>query len=283
MRNHPDNSALQSATARNRAEGADALREQVKQGYTRVAEASDDSERADAVARRIGYDAEQLASVPEGTNLGVGCGNPTAIDALRPGETVVDLGSGAGMDSFLAARQVGPTGRVIGVDMTPAMIEKARENARKTGLTNVEFREGHIEDLPLEDASVDAILSNCVINLSPDKERVYREAYRVLRPGGRIMVSDIVLEQPLPEAVLASVDAYLGCVGGASLRSSYLETIRKAGFAEIRVDREASFLHAMALDDPAVQSLVNELGLSSDEVKQYAASVTSLHIFARKA
>ncbi|MEN8182400.1 MAG: arsenite methyltransferase [Myxococcota bacterium] len=269
-------------SARGRAQDADALREQVKEGYARVVESFDDAERANDLARRVGYDDEQLAAVPEGTNLGVGCGNPTAIDALHPGETVVDLGSGAGMDSFLAARQVGPTGRVIGVDMTPAMLEKARENARKTGVTNVEFREGHIEELPLEDESVDVILSNCVINLSPEKERVYREAYRVLRPGGRIMVSDIVLEQPLPAAVVESIDAYLGCVGGASLRAQYLETIRKAGFAEVRVEREASFLDAIALDDPAVQGLMKQLAITPEEAKEYAASVTSLHVFARK-
>jgi ubiquinone/menaquinone biosynthesis C-methylase UbiE len=269
-------------SGRSRARGADALREQVKEGYTRVVESFDDTERADDLARRVGYDDDQLSAVPEGTNLGVGCGNPTAIEALHPGETVVDLGSGAGMDSFLAAREVGPTGRVIGVDMTPAMIEKARENARKTGVTNVEFREGQIEALPLEDESVDVILSNCVINLSPDKPRVYREAYRVLRPGGRIMVSDIVLEKSLPADVVESIDAYLGCVGGASLRAQYLETIREAGFGEVRVDRESSFLDAIALDDPMVQGLLKELGVSPEQAREYAASVTSLHLFARK-
>lgn len=272
----------QAASGRRRAQDADALREQVKQGYTRVVEALGDDERANDQARRIGYDEEQLAAVPEGANLGVGCGNPTAIDTLRPGETVVDLGSGAGMDAFLAARQVGPKGRVIGVDMTPAMLAKARENALKVGLDNVEFREGRIEELPLEDESVDVILSNCVINLSPEKERVYREAYRVLRPGGRVMVSDIVLERPLPAEVVEHIDAYLGCVGGASLREEYLETIRKAGFAEVRVESEASFLGAMALDDPTVQAVMKQLDISPEEAKAYAASVTSLHIFARK-
>ena len=274
--------AVEPQTDGCRAQGADALREQVKQGYTRVVESFDDTERANELARRVGYDDEQLAALPEGTNLGVGCGNPTAIAALRPGETVLDLGSGAGMDSFLAAREVGPTGRVIGVDMTPAMIEKARENAHKTGLGNVEFRQGRIEELPLEDESVDVILSNCVINLSPDKESVYREAYRVLRPGGRMMVSDIVLERPLPAAVIESVGAYLGCVGGATLRPQYLETIHKAGFTDVRVDREASFLDAIALEDPMVQDLLKQLGVSFEEAKEYAASVTSLHISARK-
>jgi ubiquinone/menaquinone biosynthesis C-methylase UbiE len=265
-----------------RARRADDLREQVREGYARVAESFDDAERADALARRVGYDEEQLSAVPEGANLGVGCGNPTAIDALRPGETVVDLGSGAGMDAFLAARQVGPTGRVIGVDMTPSMLEKARGNARKVGADNVEFREGHIEALPLEDESVDVILSNCVINLSPEKERVYGEAFRVLRPGGRLMVSDIVLERPLPEAVVESIDAYLGCVGGATLRKEYLETIRRAGFADVRIDREASFVDAVALEDPATEAAARRLGIAPAQAREYAASVTSLQVFARK-
>jgi arsenite methyltransferase len=262
----------------------DALRDVVREGYTRVAQQrAAEPERADAAARRIGYSDEQLGAVPEGANLGVGCGNPTAIDALRPGETVVDLGSGAGMDAFLAARQVGPGGHVIGVDMTDAMLEKARENARKAGLEQiVEFRKGHIEALPVEDESVDAIISNCVVNLSPEKDRVYREAYRVLKPGGRVMVSDVVLERPLPEAVLQSIDAYIGCVGGASQRAEYLETIRKAGFREVRVEREASFLGAISFDDPRMREAVQRLGISEEEARSYASAVTSLHVFARK-
>ena len=217
-----------------RPEDADSVREMVQEGYSRVAKESPLRD-VDATAREIGYDDAQLRAVPEGANLGVGCGNPTAIDSLQPGEVVVDLGSGAGMDSFLAATQVGPTGRVIGIDMTDAMLEKARENAKKVGASNVEFRKGCIEELPLEDESVDAIISNCVINLSPEKDRVYREAYRVLRPGGRVMVSDIVLDAPLPVEIVQSIDAYLGCVGGASLRADYLQIVENAGFREIRV------------------------------------------------
>ncbi len=272
-------------TTTRRPNDADELRERVREGYTRVAErrGEADAERADATARRIGYSDEQLEAVPEGANLGVGCGNPTAIDRLQPGETVVDLGSGAGMDAFLAARQVGPGGHVIGVDMTDAMLEKARENARKTGLADtVEFRKGNIEALPVEDESVDAIISNCVVNLSPQKDRVYAEAHRVLRPGGRIMISDVVLERPLPEAVLHSIDAYIGCVGGASLRHEYLETIEKAGFRDVRVEREASFVNAISFDDPAVREAMARLEISEEEAKGYADSVTSLHIFARK-
>jgi SAM-dependent methyltransferase len=271
-------------TTGRRPQDADEIRDLVQEGYTRVVQELDasDAGRAEEVGRRIGYSADQLEAVPEGANLGVGCGNPTAIDALRAGETVVDLGSGAGMDAFLAARQVGPTGRVIGVDTTDAMLEKARDNARKTGVENVEFRKGQIEDLPIEDESVDVIISNCVINLSPEKDRVYREAFRVLRPGGRVMVSDIVLERPLPQGVIDRIDAYLGCVGGASLRAEYLETIAKAGFREVRVEREASFTDAIALDDPRVQEVMERLGISADEAKSYADAVTSLSIYAVK-
>jgi SAM-dependent methyltransferase len=260
------------------------VREMVKEGYARVAEraSSEEPPHATEMGRRIGYDEEQLAAVPEGANLGLGCGNPTAIDALRPGETVVDLGSGAGMDAFLAAKQVGPGGRVIGVDMTDAMLDKARENARKTGAANVEFRKGQIEDLPIEDESVDAIISNCVINLSPEKDRVFREAFRVLRPGGRIMISDLVLERPLPSELIGSIDAYLGCVGGASLRAEYLETIEKAGFAEVRVERETHFADAVSPDDPQVQEAAERFEVSLEQVKEMLGAVTSLHVFARK-
>jgi len=270
-----------------RPDNADEVRDKVQKGYTRVAEQASTCSggalpHAAEVGRKIGYTETQLESVPDGANLGVGCGNPTAIDTLRPGEVVVDLGSGAGMDAFLAAKQVGPTGHVIGVDMTDAMLAKARENARKVGCTNVEFRKGTIEDLPLESESVDAIISNCVINLSPEKDKVYREAYRVLRPGGRVMVSDIVLERPLPAEILQSVDAYLGCVGGASLRSTYLRTIEEAGFREVRIVREAHFADAIALDDPQVCEVMDRFGITLEQVKDYLDAVTSLHIFAVK-
>jgi arsenite methyltransferase len=267
-------------TTKRRPDDAEALRDSVRQGYTRVAEAG--SCCAAETSRQLGYAEDQLESIPEEANLGVGCGNPTAIDSLRPGEVVVDLGCGAGMDTFLAARAVGPEGRVIGVDMTDAMLEKARNNARSGGFENVEFRKGFIEDLPLEDASVDAIISNCVINLSPEKERVYAEAYRVLVPGGRAMISDVVLERPLPREVLDSIDAWVGCVGGASLRGEYLETIRKAGFREVRVTRESCFGDLISPDDPRVREVIEGLGLSPEEVESYRKAITSLHVYAVK-
>jgi arsenite methyltransferase len=196
---------------------------------------------ADAIGASVGYGAEELAAIPDGANLGLGCGNPLAHAAVKAGEVVLDLGAGAGMDAFLAARAVGPSGRVIGVDMTPAMVERARENARKVGVANVEFRLGEIERLPVADASVDLVISNCVINLSPDKEAVFAEAFRVLKPGGRMVVSDLVLKQPLPDDVRHSVEAYVGCVAGAALHRDYLAMIRRAGFASVRTVEERSY------------------------------------------
>jgi len=189
----------------------------------------------------LGYTNEQAAAIPEGANLGLGCGNPLAHAGVKPGETVLDLGSGAGIDAFLAAREVGPTGRVIGVDMTPSMLRRARENAAKGAYTNVEFRLGEIEALPVADATVDLIISNCVINLSPEKPRVFAEALRALKPGGRLLVSDLVLTRALPESVRASVEAYVGCVAGASLKDEYLRMIRDAGFADVEVVEEHGF------------------------------------------
>jgi arsenite methyltransferase len=194
-----------------------------------------------AVLEQIGYTAEQQAAVPEGSNLGLGCGNPLAYARLRPGETVLDLGSGAGIDCFLAAREVGPGGHVIGVDMTPAMIERSRANAAGGGYPNVEFRLGEIEHLPVADAIVDLVISNCVVNLSPDKLQVFQEAFRALRPGGRMLVSDLVLTRPLPPELEQNVDLYVGCVAGASPREDYLRTMREAGFADVEVVAEGRY------------------------------------------
>jgi len=189
----------------------------------------------------IGYTDEQRAAVPKGADLGLGCGNPLAHAQVKPGETILDLGSGAGIDAFLASKDTGPKGRVIGVDMTASMLTRARANAAKGGFDNVEFRLGEIENLPVADNTVDVIISNCVINLSPDKPRVFREALRVLKPGGRLVVSDLVLVAPLPEEVRTSVEAYVGCVAGASMKEAYLRHVRDAGFERVEAVEETGY------------------------------------------
>ena len=184
----------------------------------------------------LGYSETELADLPEGANLGLGCGNPQAIAALNEGETVLDLGSGGGIDCFLAARQVGPTGKVIGVDMTSEMIERARQNAKKDPTQNVEFRLGEIEHLPVADKTVDVILSNCVINLSPDKSDVFRETFRVLKPGGRLAISDVVATAPLPDEVRNNVELHVGCMAGAAMVDDLRSMLTDAGFTDIRID-----------------------------------------------
>lgn len=186
----------------------------------------------------MGYSEDELNQAPAGSNLGLGCGNPTAIASLKDGDIVLDLGSGAGFDAFLVAKKVGAMGKVIGVDMTDEMLEKARENAQKGGYTNVEFRKGDIENLPIDDNSIDVIISNCVINLAPDKEKVFGEAYRVLKAGGRLMVSDVVLIKPLPEELKNDKELLIGCVSGAILKEDYLKLMKQAGFSNIQIHKE---------------------------------------------
>ncbi|MFC1486164.1 arsenite methyltransferase [Thermoproteota archaeon] len=191
-------------------------------------------------AMQIGYSKDELGNIPEASNMGLGCGNPTALASLKEGETVLDLGSGGGIDAFLAAQKVGETGKVIGVDMTEEMIQKAERTAQKFDHKNVEFRLGEIENLPVKDNSVDVIISNCVINLSPNKEKVFKEAFRVLKPSGRILISDIVTEGDLPEQVQKSISAWAGCVAGAQEKNQYLATIRNAGFKEVNIVSESN-------------------------------------------
>jgi ubiquinone/menaquinone biosynthesis C-methylase UbiE len=223
------------------------VKEYVKQRYGEIAQTgtsccttSCSGPSATDVALRIGYSDEDLKIIPEAASMGLGCGNPVALASLKEGEVVLDLGSGGGIDIFLAAKKVGAKGKAIGVDMTKEMVNKAINLATKYGYENVEFRLGEIEDLPIEDESIDVIISNCVINLSPDKERVYQEAYRVLKPTGRILISDIVTEGELPEEVKKSFSAWAGCLAGALERQEYLNTIRSVGFKEINIVSEST-------------------------------------------
>ncbi len=234
------------------------------------------------LSKGIGYTEEELRSVPEGSNLGLGCGNPVALASLKAGEIVLDLGSGAGFDCFLAASRVGDKGRVIGVDMTPEMLEKARENAKKINSTNVEFRLGEIENLPVADNSVDVVISNCVINLSPEKRRVFDEAYRVLKPGGRLMVSDIVLLRELPDVLKNSMEAYVGCLSGAVLRNEYLGTIKAAGFKDVKVIDETSFPAELLANDPTAKQLIENLKVPVQKVETFASSIMSIKVYGIK-
>jgi arsenite methyltransferase len=227
---------------------AEQLLESVKSKYGAVAESSLSSDDAGvtAVAQAFGYSAEELTSIPAEANMGLSCGNPTAIASIRAGEVVVDLGSGGGLDVFLASPLVGPEGKAIGIDMTPAMIERARTNALSGGYKNVEFHLSTIDKIPLPDASVDCVISNCVINLAPDKPAVFREIARVLKPGGRLAVSDIALKSELPPEVAASMAAYVGCIGGAILISDYREGLLAAGFEHVEIVDSGADLNAYA-------------------------------------
>jgi len=264
--------------------GSHELRTIVREKYGAIAEgrscgcgcgcASDQPEGAEAARAAtlaaIGYSSADAGAVPAEANLGLGCGNPLAHADVVAGETVLDLGSGAGIDCFLAARAVGPTGRVLGVDMTPPMIDRARAAATKGGYANVEFRLGEIEHLPVADASVDLVISNCVVNLSPEKQRVFREAWRVLKPGGRMVVSDLVWTRPMPESVRKSVDALVGCVGGAALKDDYLGFVRAAGFETVEV-----------VDETGYDAGLGALG-SNDEEREAFSAVRSVKVRARK-
>jgi SAM-dependent methyltransferase len=235
------------------------------------------------LSKSIGYSDEEIKMVPEDANLGLGCGNPLAYSFLKEGDTVLDLGSGAGIDCFLAAEKVGKTGRVIGVDMTTEMIDKARRNADKGGYDNVEFRMGEIEHLPVESNSIDTIISNCVINLSPDKGRVFSEAFRVLKPGGQLVVSDIVLEEELPPFIIESVEAYVGCISGAMLKEEYMDAIRGAGFGEPEILDASPFPVELMMNDPTGQVIAENLGMEPEKLAEMAHTVISVKVRAVKA
>jgi arsenite methyltransferase len=274
---------------------AEAVRAAVRDGYGQIAKkegsccsgvscCGSNAEDSAQLAQYVGYSAEELAALPEGANMGLSCGNPNALAALRPGEVVLDLGSGGGFDVFIAARKVGATGRAIGVDMTPEMLAKARKNIGayrdRSGLDNVEFRLGEIEHLPLADNSVDAVISNCVINLSPDKAQVWREIARVLKPGGRVAVSDLALLKPLPAEILKMVEALVGCVAGAVMVSETERMAREARLVEIRLNPKKDYVAAMTdWNDPLYKKIIKHLPAGSGP----GDYITSLEVTARKA
>jgi len=260
----------------------------VREGYARVAK-----ERTSCcgptghgaeidIGKQIGYSDTDLAGPAATGNLGLGCGNPTAIANLRPGEVVVDLGSGAGFDALLAAEKLGNDGRFIGVDMTPEMLERARINVVNAGYARtVEFREGFIEALPVASGTADVVISNCVINLSPDKATVFREVFRVLKPGGRLAISDILLTKPLPAEIAQSVSALIGCVAGAETEEDYVGHIRDAGFVDIELQRRpATEIFDLATDDPVISTAIAEYGV--ERAKEVAGTIFSYTIRARK-
>ena len=275
------------------------IKKSVRESYGRIAlnegsccgtgqsQCGDGSQVQEIDSKAIGYSDTQINSVPEGANLGLGCGNPTSISSIKNGETVLDLGSGAGFDCFLASEKTGKNGRVIGVDMTPEMIDAARKNRLKGKYENVEFRLGEIENLPVQNDNVDLIISNCVINLSPDKQRVFQEAFRVLKPGGRIMVSDIVLQGDLPDEVRNSAAAYAGCISGAIQESEYLEIIETAGFTDVKVvesTQEVSIGKESGLEPGAMsnKSSVETVPDNADSKNAGQASTSSITVSARK-
>jgi len=269
----------------------EAIRETVRKGYAKIAKNGGScssssccgSASPDQLAETIGYEKEELAALPEGANMGLSCGNPTAVASLRPGETVLDLGSGGGFDVFIAGHKVGPTGRAIGVDMTPEMVSKARRNAaayrQRTGSDNVEFRLGEIEHLPVADNSADVVISNCVINLSPDKPQVWREIARVLKPGGRVAVSDLAILRPLPEEVREMVEAQIGCIAGAVLAEDTRRMAEAAGLIDVVLTPKSDHIDSMTdFQDPLYHKIVEHLPAGTKP----GDFVTSLYVSARK-
>jgi len=268
------------------------IKRYVKEGYAKIAQQGGSccptssccgsTSLAQNIGKAVGYTEEEMDVVPEGANLGLGCGNPVAIVSLKEGETVLDLGAGAGFDAFLAAAKVGKSGKVIGVDMTPEMVKRARENAVKGHYNNVEFRQGEIEHLPVESSTVDAVISNCAINLSPNKQSVFKEAFRVLKSGGRLMVSDLVLVKDLPDAIKESIEAYVGCLAGAVKKEDYLAFIKDAGFKDIKVVDQTNYpIEAMA-NDATAQAVMKNFSAKDIDLTDIENSVASVKIYAVK-
>lgn len=257
------------------------VRKMVRKGYAETAKKASCC-GGPGTSERIGYTRGELESVPVGADMSLGCGNPVALASLKNGETVIDLGSGGGLDCFLAASRVGEDGKVIGVDMTPEMVDKAMENLRKSRHKNVEFRLGEIENLPAADNTADVVISNCVINLSPNKERVFKEAFRVLKPGGRLMVSDMVLLGELPEEVKKNVQAYLGCVAGAVMKDKYLTMVKNAGFKDVDVVDEKHMPVELITEDPCTREIIKKVKLKPGKAKSLANQIASIAVCAVK-
>jgi len=261
------------------------IQQAVRDRYGSVATSGLSSDQAGvrAIAEAFGYTPQELHAIPAQANMGLSCGNPTALASLKKGEVVLDLGSGAGIDCFLAAKKVGKSGKIIGVDMTPEMLEKARRNADRGGFSNVEFRLGEIENLPVADNSVDVIISNCVINLSPDKKRVFKEAFRALSPGGRIMISDLVTLKELPKAVKESISAYIACIAGALMKEDYLKAIKAAGFKNVKVVEQTAYpIVDFAGLDASASRIIKSMGLTLKDVKNLENAVASIKVSAFK-
>ncbi len=270
------------------------VKESVIKGYSQIAKRTDGglmskffsccdpTKIAADISEQIGYTSEALESVPEGANMGIGCGNPLALAKIKKGDTVLDLGSGAGFDCFLASVEVGQTGKVIGVDLTDEMLKRARKNAQSGGYQNVEFMKGDIETLPLENDSVDIIISNCVLNLSTQKEKVFKEAYRVLRDEGELYISDIVLEEELPHYLKESAAGYVACVAGAEKIENYFKYAEEAGFSDLKVETKNALPFELIMNDPIAKQIVKELDLNDEQIDKISKSVSSITMTARK-
>ncbi len=268
------------------------IKRAVKEGYARIAKQATSyyasrgccgcQDVSEEICRRLGYSEEEIQAAPPESNLGLGCGNPVSLATLKEGEIVLDMGSGAGFDCFLASTKVGSSGKVIGVDITSEMVDKARANARKAGYSNIDFRQGDLENMPVADNYVDVVISNCVINLVPNKKMVFKEAFRVLKPGGRLAVSDVVLRRELPEFVKKSTEAYIGCLAGAIMKDEYLEIIKNVGFQDIRVVAESSFPIESLVCETAESARIDNPKISEEQLEEVADSVLSIKISAVK-
>jgi arsenite methyltransferase len=268
------------------------IKRKVREGYALIAKRATShyasrgccgcADLPEEICKRLGYTEEEIQAVPPESNLGLGCGNPVALASIKEGEIVLDMGSGAGFDCFLASSKVGQRGKVIGVDMTSEMVEKARANSRKDGYTNIDFRQGDLENMPVADNYVDVVISNCVINLVPSKDRAFKEAFRVLKPGGRLAVSDVVLLKDLPDFVKRSTEAYIGCLAGAIMKEEYINVIKSAGFEEVIVVEETSFPIESLISESASSPIQDMPELSEGQLRDVSDSVSSIKVSAIK-